>query len=139
MIGFNSSDTMMAFLRQKRPQGGGLAATVRFTPTVGVAPGTTTLCMGCGQGHPSPLMGAPQDCPADPLNQYMLAPARARAAGAAPAAAATMLYEPYGSETSMRGSLGVADLGPSWTKVALIALGAALIGAGAAVYMTRRA
>lgn len=129
---FHGPSNMNAMLQRRLPVAGALAA-VRFTQSVGVAPGTTTIA----QHTPGELvcLGGPATCPADPTNQYMLA--RVQRGGAAPSAsAAVQQFEPYGNETSMNG-LGVADLGPSWSKVALIALGAALAGAGLAVIMAR--
>lgn len=132
---FHGPRNMNAMLQRRLPAAGALAA-VRFTQSVGVAPGTTTLA----QHTPGELvcLGGPATCPADPTNQYMLA--RVQRGGAeAPGASAAMRqaqYEVYGNETSMNG-LGVAELGPSWSRVLLVALGAALLGAGAAVLVSR--
>lgn len=140
MIGHSDTAPMMALLQRRHPRASTLAA-VHFTSSVGVAPGTTTLDLRapmvygpgpCGPDTPGSLRGP--GCPPDPMNQYMVTQAGAKRAVAT--AMRQAQYEVYGNETSMNG-LGVAELGPSWSRVLLVALGAALLGAGAAVLVSR--
>lgn len=143
MIGFNDTAMMMAHLRRKGPQGGGLG--VRFAANVGVSPGTTTLCLSCQQGQSNPISGPTLmqgDCPPDPTNQYMVDRA-AIARAIAPAAQVLQKYEPYGTESTLKGLHGTlrdttGPFGMSWNSIIILAGVAALGGVGIGYLATRR-
>lgn len=157
MIGFNDSAMMMAHLQRK--QGGRLG--IHFAHNVGVAPGTTTLCMGCQHGQGSPIAGSTAvegaklmtgDCPPDPTNQYMVDKVAFKAAAAARAAAPVKAYEPYGTESQLKGRTGVnllgrlrgalrdttGPFGMSWNSIIILAGVAALGGVGLGYLASKR-
>jgi hypothetical protein len=108
---------------------------IQFTPTVGVAPGTTTMNLGNPRAATGltclGLMGQP--CPPDPRPYLISVPPPK--ASAARTAQPLVTYDPYADLARLRGAgLGAASAGSFFVPAALAF--AALVGFG--FWRTRR-
>ncbi len=119
---FNDSKSMMSLLQQKKPG-------IHFAHSVGVAPGTTTMNLGCPGCTPMGGVAAP--CPPEETNQTMVdRNATAMTKALLPVAAGgTVAFDPYGSEAELKGA---APFGMSWTKIGIFTALAAVVGGAAA-------
>jgi hypothetical protein len=99
-----------------------------FTPTVGVAPGTTTMTLGAPNPAGLVCLGGP--CPPDPTRYYtsMLNVKSPKSAGQAGTQTA---YDPYATESQLRS--GLRGLGEARVGVGVVAAAlafAAVLGFG---------
>jgi len=126
---------LLGQIRQSRERGG-----IAFVQSVGVAPGTSTLCVGCAQGLGlAPAQGGDGDegllggyCVPGASYRYMTqgsgASAPRRAAPARPGALVV-----YGSEVELKGP----PFGGSWASFGAIVGGGLLAVAGVAILRRR--
>jgi hypothetical protein len=101
-----------------------------FTPTVGVAPGTTTMTL--GEAKPAGLVCLGGPCPPDPARYYSTPPTVKSGWGSgANGPSARTIYDPYATESQLRS--GLRGLGEARVGVGVVAAAlafAAVLGFG---------